>query len=283
MTVTLVQMDIAWGDAKTNREAAEKAILSAEKSDLYVLPEMWNTGFDIEPEGIAECLFPQEDGEKENKGSETLLWMQRMADKLDAAVAGSIAVRLPDGSYRNRLYFVTPGTTPNLPPRKEAFRCQSPSLLGGEAEGGGWYDKHHLFTYGNEHLHYTPGNERVTVEWRGVRFRLSTCYDLRFPLWLRYRGDYDALICVASWPSVRMLAWRVLLQARAIENQCYVLGVNRVGSDPACQYSGGTAFVNPYGEMTACPEGEAAVLTQTIDMEHLRTFRRKFPVLKEAD
>ena len=182
MTVTLVQMDIAWGDAKTNREAAEKAILSSEKSDLYVLPEMWNTGFDIEPEGIAECLFPQEDGEKENKGSETLLWMQRMADKLDAAVAGSIAVRLPDGSYRNRLYFVTPGTTPNLPPRKEAFRCQSPSLLGGEAEGGGWYDKHHLFTYGNEHLHYTPGNERVTVEWRGVRFRLSTCYDLRFPL-----------------------------------------------------------------------------------------------------
>ena len=146
-----------------------------------------------------------------------------------------------------------------------------------------WYDKHHLFTYGGEHQHYTPGGERVTVEWRGVRLRLCTCYDLRFPLWLRCRDDYDALICVASWPTVRMHAWRVLLQARAIENQCYVLGVNRVGDDPVCHYSGGTAFVNPYGEMTTCPEDEASVLTQTIDMEHLRTFRGKFPVLKEAD
>ena len=266
MTVTLVQMDIAWGDAKTNREAAEKAILSAEKSDLYVLPEMWNTGFDIEPEGIAECLFPQEDGEKENKGSETLLWMQRMADELDAVVAGSVAVRTSDGSYRNRLYFVMPQEIVN----SKLSDCK-------------WYDKHHLFSYGGEAVNYTPGTERVTVEWRGVRFRLSVCYDLRFPLWLRNRDDYDALICVASWPAARVHAWNVLLQARAIENQCYVLGVNRIGKDPACEYVGGTAVVDPFGFAITCPEGEAAVLTQTLDLKRLKAFRDKFPVLKEQD
>ena len=277
-------MDVAWaGDEKLrgnickNHEAAEKAMLAAEKSDLYVLPEMWNTGFVTKPED----LFPRQGqttvgagaAGEDGAGGETLLWMQRMADKLDAAVAGSIAVQLPDGSFRNRLYFIKPS---------ENGQCSMVNVQWSMVNVQ-WYDKHHLFTYGGEHLHYTPGGERVTVEWRGVRLRLCTCYDLRFPLWLRCKDDYDALVCVASWPTVRMHAWRVLLQARAIENQCYVLGVNRVGDDPVCHYSGGTAFVNPYGEMTTCQEDEASVLTQTIDMEHLRTFRRKFPVLKEAD
>ena len=292
-------MDVAWaGDEKLrenvrkNHEAAEKAMLAAEKSDLYVLPEMWNTGFVTKPED----LFPEQgptsvstaSAGETGVGGETLAWMQRMADKLDAAVAGSVAVRLTDGSYRNRLYFVKPAPTPDPSPEavgreSNCQPCEQSIPSRGKVWRGAFYDKHHLFTYGGEHLHYTPGEERVTVEWRGVRFRLCTCYDLRFPLWLRCRDDYDALICVASWPTVRMHAWRVLLQARAIENQCYVLGVNRVGDDPVCQYSGGTAFVNPYGEMTTCPEDEASVLTQTIDMEHLRTFRGKFPVLKEAD
>lgn len=247
MKVTLVQMDIAWEAAEANRQTAEKAILAAEKSDLYVLPEMWNTGVTAEPMGVAE-----------SENGETLAWMQRMANQLDAAIAGSIAIKANDGTYRNRLYFVKPDEVQ-------------------------YYDKHHLFAYGGETEHYSPGNERVIVTWRDVRFRLCTCYDLRFPLWLRNRDDYDALICVASWPSIRMHAWRVLLCARAIENQCYVLGVNRIGEDPACEYSGGTAMVDPYGMPTICPEGEATVVTKEFDMKRLKNFRKKFPVLKEID
>ena len=255
MKVTLIQMDVAWESPRMNHETAERAMLAVERSDLYVLPEMWNTGVTVEPEGVAES----EEGE-------TLQWMKQMAKRLDAAVAGSVAVRLSDGSYRNRLYFVKPNIiTP---------------IKGNNVQ---WYDKHHLFAYGGETLNYTPGNERVSVDWRGIRFRLCICYDLRFPVWLRNKDDYDVLICVASWPEVRMHAWRVLLGARAIENQCYVLGVNRIGKDPYCQYSGGTSVVDPFGIATSCPENEASVVTQTLDMKRLKSFREKFPVLKEVD
>ncbi len=263
MKVALVQMDIRWESPEANRETAERLMLAAEKSDIYVLPEMWNTGVTTEPMGVAE---------PEN-GGETLQWMQRMADKLDAAVAGSIAVKAQDGSYRNRLYFVKPSTSSDsevLPQR-------------GSGEGAAFYDKHHLFSYGGETEHYTPGSEYVTVEWRGLRFHLSVCYDLRFPIWLRNRDDYDVLICVASWPSVRMQAWRVLLAARAIENQCYVLGVNRIGKDPYCEYSGGSCVVDPFGYANVCQDNGPQVLTQTLDLKRLKSFRQKFPVLKEMD
>ena len=146
MKVTLIQMNIVWETASKNRETAEQLMLSAEKSDLYVLPEMWNTGVTIEPEGVAE-----------NENGETLQWMQQMANKLDAAVAGSIAVKTPDGQYRNRLHFIMP----------------QKSIVNSQSSNSKYYDKHHLFSYGGETLNYTPGNERVTVEWRGIRFRLS--------------------------------------------------------------------------------------------------------------
>lgn len=270
MKVSLIQMDLAWRDAAANRERAEQLMLGAEKSDLYVLPEMWNTGVTTEPEGIAE-----------EDGGETVQWMQRMADHLDAAVAGSIAVKecpLPAHSsgkclYYNRLYFVKPK-------RSSASQGLSED---GSGEETVFYNKHHLFSYGGETLHYTPGAEKATAEWRGLRFRLSVCYDLRFPIWLRNTDDYDVLICVASWPDVRTHAWNVLLQARAIENQCYVLGVNRVGSDPVCHYRGGTQVVDPFGNATSCADGETAVLTMTLDMKRLRAFREKFPVLREID
>lgn len=255
MKVALVQMDIAWESPSVNREVAERLMMAAEKSDIYVLPEMWNTGVTTEPQGVAEP-----------ENGETLQWMQRMADKLDAAVCGSIAVKVQDGSYRNRLYFVTPS---------QNVQCTMYNVQ--------WYDKHHLFSYGGETEHYTPGNEYVTVEWRGLKFHLCTCYDLRFPLWLRNRDDYEVLICVASWPSVRMQAWKVLLAARAIENQCFALGVNRIGKDPYCEYCGGTSVVDPFGFSTVAPEGEACVLTQTLDLKRLKSFREKFPVLKEKD
>ncbi len=255
MKVALVQMDIRWENSKANRETAERLMLAAEKCDIYVLPEMWSTGVTTEPMGVAEP-----------ENSETLQWMQRMADKLDAAVVGSIAVKAQDGSYRNRLYFVKPREDVQW----SMFNVQ-------------WYDKHHLFSYGGETKNYTPGNEYVTVEWRGLRFHLSICYDLRFPIWLRNRDDYDVLICVASWPSVRMQAWNVLLAARAIENQCYVLGVNRIGKDPYCEYSGGTCVVDPFGFANVCQDNEPQVLTQTLDLKRLKSFREKFPVLKEMD
>ena len=254
MKVSLIQMDIAWEQAEVNRQTAERLMLSAEKSDLYVLPEMWNTGVTTEPMGIAE-----------SENGETLQWMQRMANQLDAAICGSIAIKAPDGTYRNRLYFVKPSVV-----------CCPSSVVQ-------YYDKHHLFSYGGETEHYTAGNEYVTVEWRGLRFHLSICYDLRFPLWLRNRDEYEVLVCVASWPSVRMQAWNVLLAARAIENQCYVLGVNRIGKDPHCEYSGGSAVVDPFGFATTCPDNEPCVLTQTLDLKRLKAFREKFPVLKEKD
>ncbi len=255
MKVALVQMDIVWENSKANRETAERLVLAAEKCDIYVLPEMWSTGVTTEPMGVAEP-----------ENGETLQWMQRMADKLDAAVVGSIAVKAQDGTFRNRLYFVKPREDV----QSSIFNLQS-------------YDKHHLFSYGGETKNYTPGNEYVTVEWRGLRFHLSVCYDLRFPIWLRNRDDYDVLICVASWPSVRMQAWKVLLAARAIENQCFVLGVNRIGKDPACEYSGGSCVVDPFGFSTVAPDGEACVLTKELDLKRLKSFRQKFPVLKEMD
>ena len=262
MKVALIQMDIAWESPGKNREEAERLMLAAEKSDIYVLPEMWNTGVTTQPQGVAE----DEEGE-------TLQWMKRMAERLDAAVVGSIAVKTPSISplkgeclYMNRLYFVTPASN---------GQCSMVNVQ--------WYDKHHLFAYGGETENYTPGNEYVSVDWRGVRFHLSVCYDLRFPLWLRNRDDYDVLICVASWPQARIHAWNVLLQARAIENQCYVLGVNRIGKDPMCEYSGGTSVVDPFGFTTSCPDDEAYVLTETLDLKRLKAFRDKFPVLKERD
>ena len=264
-------MDIAWEAPEQNRKMAERLMLSAEKSDLYVLPEMWNTGVTTEPQGIFE--IKNEELRIKNEPGETLQWMQKMANELDAAIAGSIAIQASDGTYRNRLYFVTPDP---LPP----FRGNDCQLSIVNCQ---FYDKHHLFSYGGETENYTPGNDYVTVEWRGVRFHLCICYDIRFPLWIRNKDNYDVLICVASWPSVRMHAWQVLLGARAIENQCYVLGVNRIGKDPMCEYSGGTSLVDPFGFAESCPDGEASVLTKTLDLKRLKAFREKFPVLKEMD
>ena len=235
MKVAIIQTDIVWADPQANIEKFERLIDGQPGADLYVLPEMFTTGFATKPEGIAE-----------DKGL-GFAWMKSVAARKDCAVAGSIAT-LEDGRYYNRFYFVTPDKV--------------------------WqYDKHHLFTYSGEHHHFTAGNEKVVAEWRGVRFRLAVCYDLRFPVWLR-NGEpgYDALVVVASWPSPRAEAWKALLRARAIENQSYVIGVNRTGDDPGCHYSGDSAFIDAYGQDAS-----------EIDMDALRAFREKFPVLKDAD
>ena len=124
----------------------------------------------------------------------------------------------------------------------------------------------------------------MVVEWKGVRILLEICYDLRFPVWARNRGDYDMILYVASWPTPRVNAWSALLVARAIENQCYVAGVNRVGTDPACEYCGGSVIIDPYGKtIAACAMGEECEATAEVDMESLEAFRKKFPVLNDAD
>ncbi len=256
MIITLLQQDIVWGNPSANQKAAEGAMLAADKSDLYVLPEMWSTGFATEPEGIAES-----DGSSLN-------WMKQMANRLDAAVAGSIATEI-DGKYYNRFYFVKPANDDN----------------DNEVE---YYDKHHLFTYSGEHLRYTAGERRVVVEWRGWRFLLQVCYDLRFPVFARNCAEgpdaYDVALYVASWPTSRRAPWDALLRARAIENQCYVCGVDRTGDDPACHYNGGTAIIDAYGNtVAACPDGEVSAIRVELDMDKLTAFRKKFPVLSDRD
>lgn len=248
MKISIIQQDIAWADVTENIRRADAAVDSRPGADLYVLPEMFSTGFCTDPVGIAE-----------GPGLRSLEWMKAKAAKTDAAIAGSVAVN-EEGRYYNRFYFVSPD---------------------GNVE---WYDKKHLFTYGGEHERFTAGSERVVVEFRGVRILLEVCYDLRFPIWSRNRGDYDMILYVASWPTVRINAWKSLLVARAIENQCYVVGVNRVGSDPSNEYSGGSMVIDPYGRIIAsCEDGVESVETAEVDMDALEAFRKKFPVLNDSD
>lgn len=248
MKVAVLQMDILWECPEENRKRAEAAIDSVPGSDLYILPEMFSTGFCTTPESVAESA----DGQ-------TLAWMKKKASETGAAIAGSVVVE-EDGKYFNRFYFVKPDGSVTQ------------------------YDKKHLFTFGGEHKHFTAGDKRVVVEWKGVRILLEICYDLRFPIWSRNRGDYDMIIYVASWPTLRVEAWKALLTARAIENQCFVAGVNRVGDDPGNSYSGGTRLIDPYGKIIAeCADGAEAVEMADIDLTVLNAFRQKFPVLNDAD
>ena len=248
MKVSILQTDILWADPEGNVEKADKMIDASPGADLYVLPEMFSTGFCTQPEGIAEST-----------DSQTLAWMKNKAAQTGAAVAGSVAVT-EDGRYYNRFYFVEPDGNVTA------------------------YDKKHLFTFGGEHNHFTAGDRRVIVNYKGIKILLEICYDLRFPVWSRNRGDYDMMIYVASWPTPRVEAWKALLTARAIENQCYVVGVNRVGNDPSNNYCGGSRIIDPYGKiMTECVDGTESSATAVIDMNALDDFRKKFPVLNDAD
>ena len=141
-----------------------------------------------------------------------------------------------------------------------------------------------MFTYGGENKHYAPGERRVVVEYKGIRFLLLTCYDLRFPVWARNRGDYDAIIITANWPESRQHVWDALTKARAIENQCYVIAANRTGCDPNCHYTGGSVIIDAKGHTVTQAKGQAAqTITADIDIEALHTFRCKFPVLDDRD
>ena len=235
------------GDAEGTEVGQESA--GIETGGLIVLPEMFSTGFITMPAGEAES-----DGA-------SLGWMKAIAKKYGCAVAGSVATE-DGGLFYNRFYFVKPDGT---------FVK---------------YDKRHLFSFAGEDRRFTAGSEKVITEYNGVRFFLQVCYDLRFPCFSRniLPNPYDAVIYVASWPSPRIGAWDTLLKARAIENQCYAIGVNRVGKDPSCQYNGHSSIVDPYGNASAsCAEGVEEIVSADLDLDSLQAFRDKFPVLKDAD
>ena len=252
MKVTILQTDIEWGIPEENIRRAELLMAQKPDSDLYVLPEMWSTGFATEPFGIAE----------EETSSKALAWMKSKAKALDCAICGSLAI-VVDGKYRNRHYFING--------RKGILE---------------YYDKHHLFSYGHEDQFYTAGDKHLVVDYEGFRFLLLTCYDLRFPMWSRYcdKHPYDAIICVANWPESRQNAWQILTRARAIENQAYLIGCNRVGNDNYNHYRGCSAIISPIGKTLAqCQLNVQDTASFNLDLKSLDHTRMKFKVLEERD
>ena len=253
MKVTLLQTDISWANPNENIRQARQLLSQSEESALYVLPEMWSTGFATEPEGIAA----------EESDNAALEWMKQEAAARRCAISGSLAVRLADGTYRNRHYFVD-----------------------GIAGSVSYYDKRHLFTYGHEHHFYTAGQQHTVVAYGGFRLLLLTCYDLRFPCWSRYATgmEYDAIIIVANWPESRQSAWQLLTRARAIENQCFLIGCNRVGDDHYSHYAGCSVVLDAYGHtLGQCHKNRVESLTVDLDLAELQRRRSKFRILDDRD
>ncbi|NKI17482.1 amidohydrolase [Spongiibacter sp. KMU-166] len=244
-----IQSELVWQNAPANRAQFERLLPVCKGADVIVLPEMFSTGFSMNSEDIAEAA----DGP-------TSQWLLAQAAHYDCAISGSVAVR-ENGEFFNRLFWATPDGTLSH------------------------YDKHHLFRMAREHEHYSPGQRRVVVEWRGLRYCLQVCYDLRFPVFSRNRDDYDVLIYVANWPAQRAYAWRTLLPARAIENQSYVVGVNRVGSDGnGHPYSGDSGIYDFMGKpMASLAEGKAGILQAELDAGAQNQFRQNFPAAQDAD
>ncbi|MBZ9613654.1 amidohydrolase [Rheinheimera maricola] len=247
LQVAVLQTALVWQDAQANRQQLAQQLQQI-NADLIVLPEMFSTGFSMRSDVIAE---PE---------GETLAWLKQQAALCGAALCGSVATRTERGCV-NRCYFVTPQ---------------------GDVS---YYDKKHLFRMAGEHQAYIAGEPRVVVQYRGWRVLLQVCYDLRFPVFSRNRNDYDVALYVANWPAARAHAWRTLLQARAIENQAFVLGCNRVGQDGnGVDYRGDSLIVDYLGLLQAeLAPNEAAVLTASLDLSALTQYRQQFPAYLDAD
>jgi len=254
LLVTVIQTNLHWEDKKANLQMLEEKINSIkEKTEVVVLPEMFSTGFSMKPEKLAETME-----------GETVQWMKRVTAERKIILTGSVIIKEND-NYFNRLIWMLPN---------------------GQS---GIYDKRHRFAFAGEDKHYTAGNKRLIASVKGWKINLQVCYDLRFPVWARQQSqsegpEYDVLIYVANWPERRSLAWKTLLQARAIENQCYVIGVNRVGNDGNKIYhSGDSMIIDPMGEVMYHKKDDEDVFTISLDKEHLKTIREKLPFLKDAD
>ena len=250
LRVTLIQPTIIWEDIDQNLENFYNKIISiSDETDLVVLPEMFTTGFSMNPEKLAEP--------KEGK---SFKWMQRTAAENNIVLTGSMII-IENGNYYNRLFVVYPEGHYKI------------------------YDKRHLFRMGEENKHYTSGQKRMIFTINQWRILPLICYDLRFPVWSRNRNDYDVLLYIANWPEVRNQVWRTLLMARAIENQAFVVGVNRIGTDgQEISYSGDSMAIDAKGNILSniAPHQESAE-TISLSLDDLNQFRKNFPVNKDAD
>jgi len=260
LTISTIQANLLWEERSANLRLLEQKIAGIEeKTEIIVLPEMFSTGFSMQTKTLAETME-----------GETVQWMKRVSRENGIILTGSVIIE-EGGNYYNRLIWMLPN---------------------GEH---GHYDKRHLFAYAEEDKHYHPGNKRLIASVKGWKINLLVCYDLRFPVWARQtplssrRGDggeveYDVLIYVANWPERRSHAWKTLLCARAIENQCYVVGVNRVGTDGNnIYYSGNSLIIDPMGQVLYHMADEEDVFTITLQKEKLEEVRSKFPFWKDSD
>lgn len=250
LRVSLIQTDIVWEDRTENLKKVEANIANlAGATDLIVLPEMFTTGFTMNSHNLAEDV-----------SGHTVSCLKRWAAEYDVALCGSFIAKEAE-SYYNRGFFISSD--------KEFF-----------------YDKRHLFRMGREPLAFSAGTEKIIIEHKGFNICLLICYDLRFPVWARNIDNaYDLLIYVASWPEARSMVWDTLLKARALENQAYVCGVNRVGVDGLkLTYKGGSVMLNAKGQaLSELKDFEEGVDTVTISKEELDDFRQKFPLWMDAD
>ncbi|MGI6339775.1 MAG: amidohydrolase [Bacteroidales bacterium] len=250
MKISLIQQNIVWENRSANLENLEREISKIPPgTNIVALPEMFTTGFSMNPEILSE-----------GPESITYEWMQKASAEGGFAVCGSYIVK-EDGFYYNRWVFVGP-------------------------EGESWsYDKRHLFGPGGEDKAYRKGNGRIVFSFRGVGICPFICYDLRFPVWMRNRNEYDLLIISANWPESRSEVWKTLLKARAIENQCYVAGINRVGKDGRdIRYKGDSMIIDPFGEIIVhAEENEDCIVSADISIQDLLRFRENFPVARDSD
>ncbi len=249
LNLTLIQTDIFWEDIDRNLQHLDSLISRISNSvDIFVLPEMFTTGFSMDNEKLSESA-----------NGKTLMWMKSKAKECKVAITGSI-IFFENEKYFNRLLWVNPSG--------EFFS----------------YNKRHLFSMGGEDKFFEPGNERLIINFKGWRICPLICYDLRFPVWSRNNQAFDLLIYIANWPAARNHVWNILLRARAIENQCFVAGVNRVGRDGEnIHYIGESCMVHPKGYFSnVSHEPIEQVINCNISLEELIAFRKKFPVLKDA-
>ncbi|WP_298740244.1 amidohydrolase [uncultured Chitinophaga sp.] len=256
LKVTLIQTQLHWEDIAANlRMFDEKVNAIPERTEVVVLPEMFSTGFSMQPEKLAETM----DGS-------AVQWMKKKAAEKNVIITGSLIIKEGD-HYLNRLIWMQPNGV------------------------YGTYDKRHVFAFAGEHEHYQPGDKRLIAQVKGWKINLLICYDLRFPVWARNAISpdtgapvYDVLINVANWPEARSTPWKTLLQARAIENQSYVVGVNRVGNDGNNIYhSGDSSIIDPVGEIIYQKSHDEDIFTYTLQRNRLDDIRQRLPFLKDAD
>jgi len=250
LSFSLIQTALFWEDKEANLAMLAKKIMGIEEyTEIIVLPEMFSTGFSMQPEKFAETM----DGPSVD-------WMRRISAEKKIILTGSLMIK-EEEKYYNRLIWMLPN---------------------GEL---GYYDKRHLFAFAGEDQHYSAGNKRLIASVKGWKINLQICYDLRFPVWARQQGEeYDLLLYVANWPEKRNHAWKTLLTARAIENQCMTIGLNRVGLDGNnSAHSGDSLIVGPLGEVLYHCAYEEDIFTITLQKEEITNARTQFPFWKDAD